>query len=108
MIRDGIEIADDDRLLYLLGEFDGSNVEHIGGANWVRRTSSDGQPYGIVWIHVRTDVLPLTTLCMAGANWRQPNGWTLHSLDPLHIEPSLLCRACGAHGFIRGGRWVAC
>lgn len=25
----------------------------------------------------------------------------------LTIEPSLLCRTCGHHGFIRDGRWVA-
>jgi hypothetical protein len=31
--------------------------------------------------------------------------WTLHSLDPLHIEPSILCRRCGHHGWIRNGRW---
>lgn len=37
--------------------------------------------------------------------------WRVESLDPLHIEPSVLCSpakgGCGSHGFIRGGRWVA-
>ena len=33
-------------------------------------------------------------------------GWTLGKLDPLTVSPSLLCRACGHHGFIRDGRWV--
>lgn len=32
--------------------------------------------------------------------------WTLVSLDPLHLEPSVLCTICGCHGFIRGGKWV--
>jgi hypothetical protein len=32
--------------------------------------------------------------------------WTVESVDPLTLSPSLLCRACGHHGFIRGGRWV--
>lgn len=36
--------------------------------------------------------------------------WELHSLDPLHLEPSILCNAakggCGSHGWIRDGRWV--
>lgn len=36
--------------------------------------------------------------------------WQVHSLEPLHIEPSVLCNpekgGCGSHGFIRGGRWV--
>lgn len=34
------------------------------------------------------------------------DGWTVLSEAPIHIEPSLLCNACGHHGFIRDGRWV--
>lgn len=33
--------------------------------------------------------------------------WRVVSLEPLHIEPSLLCN-CGHHGFIRNGRWESC
>jgi hypothetical protein len=32
--------------------------------------------------------------------------WTVESPDPLTLSPSLLCRSCGDHGFIRAGRWV--
>lgn len=32
---------------------------------------------------------------------------TLLSRDPLHLEPSLLWRCCGLHGWVRGGRWTA-
>lgn len=32
--------------------------------------------------------------------------WHLVSGDPLTIEPSILCRTCGLHGWIRQGRWV--
>lgn len=32
--------------------------------------------------------------------------WTLHSLEPLTISPSVLQRPCGLHGFIREGKWV--
>lgn len=36
--------------------------------------------------------------------------WTVHLMDPLHIEPSVLCHGsrddCGDHGFIRDGQWV--
>lgn len=35
-----------------------------------------------------------------------PNGWDLVSADPITLSPSLLCRTCGHHGFIRDGRWV--
>lgn len=34
-----------------------------------------------------------------------PDGWTVEQREPLTISPSVLCRACGRHGFIRGGRW---
>ena len=32
--------------------------------------------------------------------------WRLISREPLTLEPSILCRECGNHGFIREGRWV--
>lgn len=32
--------------------------------------------------------------------------WTVEQWEPLTLSPSLLCRACGHHGFIREGRWV--
>lgn len=32
--------------------------------------------------------------------------WTLVSLEPLHIEPSISCGVCKHHGFIRGGEWI--
>lgn len=35
-----------------------------------------------------------------------PDGWEVISVEPLTLSPSLLCRACGSHGFIRDGKWV--
>jgi hypothetical protein len=32
--------------------------------------------------------------------------WTVNSLDPLDLSPSIACRTCGHHGFIHGGKWV--
>lgn len=32
--------------------------------------------------------------------------WQVISLDPLTLSPSILCRRCGDHGFIREGRWI--
>ena len=32
--------------------------------------------------------------------------WQVESWEPLTLSPSLLCRRCGDHGFIRDGRWV--
>lgn len=36
--------------------------------------------------------------------WR--DGWRLEQRELLTISPSVLCTACGFHGFIRNGRWV--
>lgn len=54
--------------------------------------------------------------CTSGINIQTMKGvlppehpvWDLISEDPLHVEPSLLCRLCGDHGFIRNGLWVPC
>lgn len=68
----------------------------------------DGQLYGIEYEHP----------CKAGARLgyipiNQPDGkirdgWDLEQQSPLTLTPSLLCRACGHHGFIRGGQWHPC
>lgn len=53
--------------------------------------------------------------CMSGIEFDSesmrrvdPNGpkWAVESWEPLTLSPSLLCMACGDHGFIRGGKWV--
>lgn len=31
--------------------------------------------------------------------------WTMESETPLTLSPSLLCTACGDHGWVRAGRW---
>lgn len=31
--------------------------------------------------------------------------WTVESWGPLTISPSVMCRTCGHHGWIRNGRW---
>ncbi len=34
-----------------------------------------------------------------------PPVWDVVSMEPLTLAPSLLCRTCGHHGFIVGGKW---
>ena len=45
-----------------------------------------------------------------GGTWARlfgpDRGWDLIQLEPLTLSPSLLCRTCGDHGYIRDGRWV--
>lgn len=35
-----------------------------------------------------------------------PPTWIIDEEEPLTVSPSLLCRACGDHGWIRQGKWV--
>jgi hypothetical protein len=69
----------------------------------------DGDLWGLDFYHRRPDGL-------ACFGWiplephSGPDAWTLDSLDPLTVSPSILCRgkACGDfHGFIRNGGWVS-
>ena len=32
--------------------------------------------------------------------------WVVEQEQPLTLSPSILCRVCGDHGFVRQGRWV--
>lgn len=35
------------------------------------------------------------------------DGWTVISLDPLTLTPSLDRKECGCHGFITDGKWIS-
>lgn len=80
----------------------------------------DGVEYvyvGIIERHHRADT---GAVCCGGVMWArliEPSEleanrpiWQLVCLEPLHLEPSLLCRAdlggCGSHGWIRDGAWA--
>ncbi|MFJ2477129.1 hypothetical protein ACIOWI_29845 [Streptomyces sp. NPDC087659] len=57
------------------------------------------------WCAALTDVPDELTV---HGGWVAANteGHTLVSRDPLHLEPSLLWRCCGLHGFVRAGAWT--
>jgi hypothetical protein len=75
------------------------------------RWKDDPEPYRAVWWH--RSAKSETGWCAGGLAWRNPAPerlgetalWTLHSREPLTLSPSLLCLTCGAHGFIRDGKW---
>jgi len=62
------------------------------------------RPCGMMWDHTRPDT---GVRCLAGS-WIpfSAGHWTLESVEPLTLSPSLLCTRCGRHGFVRGGKWV--
>jgi hypothetical protein len=43
---------------------------------------------------------------VAFRDYSPDHGWDVLSTEPLTLSPSLLCRLCGSHGFIRDGKWV--
>jgi hypothetical protein len=75
-----------------------------------------GPAVGAIVYHRKPD----GSWCGGAIKWAgEPSGpydqarWTLHSLEPLHVEPSIKCGTCEAecgdsgmsHGWIRGDRW---
>lgn len=73
----------------------------------------DIDPVGLVIHHEDgCDSVILFDLPGVAELWPGRNRWQLHSLDPLHVEPSVLRKGAkngtdhDHHGWIRGGRWV--
>ena len=74
----------------------------------------EGQKHvGATIEHKRPDGTPCAGwVAFAGRAWAAhfaPGSiatWVVESDDPLTLSPSVLCRTCGDHGFVRAGRWV--
>jgi hypothetical protein len=80
-------------------------VEDLGHGVRAQRRYIDGQLDCVAWWHAcdgtdREDGLPVKP------SWA--TGWTVESIRPLTLSPSLLCRLCKFHGFVREGKWVPC
>ncbi len=73
---------------------------------------TDERMTGLVHRHPRPDGTPCGSsaimLDVPGAreDWPDLPLWSVERWDPLTLSPSVLCRACGAHGWVREGRWV--
>lgn len=86
----------------------------IGGDHKITYTEYEGEPAGIVEWHKKAD----GQWCRGWVPFRQSawgrgfennpgwQGWDVVQREPLTLSPSILCRACGSHGFIREGKWV--
>ena len=88
----------------------------IGSDHFIRFSSyQDDDKTGITVLHKdKSGATCRGWVAFRGGAWEkafvasaQPiQAWDVQSLDPLTISPSVLCRACGDHGFIRDGKWV--
>lgn len=88
-----------------------ANAIDIGGGHRIVFVEFEGEKAAIDDWHLKAD----GTWCKGfidfkGGTWAPifgpDKGWDLIQLEPLTLSPSLLCRACGDHGFIRNGKWV--
>lgn len=100
----------------------------LGDSHWLRYTSW-APDRTIEANRVRYDGIPDIEYCGALVPHRKADGaicmghvhfdgeavrkvfpgasiWQVQSQEPLTLSPSLLCCACGDHGFIRDGKWV--
>ncbi len=74
----------------------------------------DDKRAGLSDYHVKPDGSPCGGfVSFRGGAWSKEfegnpdhQSWEVASWEPLTISPSLLCRVCGDHGFIRDGKWV--
>lgn len=78
------------------------NVNYVGGDVYWRLDPDLG--FGET-----VDAILVWHWCAANDRYiaRHVGNHTLVSLEPLHLEPSLLWPCCRKHGFIREGRWIS-
>ena len=77
-------------------------------------TYKDDRYAGAIVTHKTTAGAPCESwIAIRGHSWSAefegglPHAsWELEAIEPVTLSPSLACRACGDHGFIRGGKWV--
>ncbi len=81
----------------------------IGHGVSVSYVDSDEEREGLYWYHPgRTGPCSGGYVSFRGSKPDLGHGWVVESAEPLTLAPSLRCRACGCHGYIRDGKWVPC
>jgi hypothetical protein len=89
-----------------------SEVFDLGHGVTIEYTSwADHEKVGLLRTHPKPDGTTCTSgllFDLAGVREAFPDRalWQVEQWDPLTLSPSLLCRECQHHGWIRAGRWV--
>ena len=73
---------------------------------WREAFGNPEAPDDVAWAHRCTNHGGHTAMVIGRVEVTSGEKHRLVSRDPLHVEPSILCAACGDHGFIRDGKWV--
>jgi hypothetical protein len=74
----------------------------------LRDVQGQGAVAGIAYQHPKPDGTPCgpSWVPFKGRYAGSVGGWEIVRESPLTLAPSLLCRSCRHHGFIRDGKWV--
>lgn len=83
----------------------------IGSGHAISFSHYQGEVAGIQDWHVKPDgAWCVGWVAFRGSAWERGfqnlTAWDVVQREPLTLTPSLLCRTCGDHGFIRDGKWV--
>lgn len=92
----------------------GENTLDLGDDHTLKYANYEGQDrVGANIAHKRPDGADCVGwIAFAGRAWANsfsPGAiatWAVESDDPLTLSPSILCRGCGDHGYVRNGKWV--
>lgn len=93
---------------------DGPDRQDLGDNHEIIWSSYEGQK------RVGANVKHLTSagevcngfIAIKGRSWEQSfqpgtiQSWDMVQEEPVSLQPSILCRGCGDHGYITNGRWV--
>ncbi len=81
-----------------------SHWQDIGHGVSVEVRDIDGVAAGVAYRHQK----PGGGTCEGYCPLRPvvSDGWDMVKRNPLTLDPSLLCRACGHHGWVKEGKWV--
>ncbi len=89
--------------------FTRAEFRDIGHNVQIREVYEDGKLHAVEYVHQCTPRVRRTEgdyIPLAPPHGWDLNGWQCVSEKPLTLAPSLLCRSCGHHGFIKDGAWV--
>jgi hypothetical protein len=84
----------------------------IGDGHVLTLQTYEGEISACVIAHTKKDGMPCEGFIpFTGRAWARSfdnriTTWEVVSESPLTLSPSVLCRICGDHGFVRDGKWV--
>ena len=78
----------------------------IGPDTWICKSFRGDEWVGLIEFHMHGDKVSGGYIPFNGASTTAGDQWNVESLDPLTLSPSIACRNCSHHGWIRDGKWV--